>query len=31
VAEIPRNGKELYKIVRKGNEVNTLEEALILD
>jgi len=31
VAEIPRNGKELYKMVREGNEVNVVEEALILD
>ena len=31
VAEIPRNGKGLYKIVREGNEVNALEETLTLD
>jgi len=31
VAEIPRNGKELYKIVREENEVNVAKEALTLD
>jgi len=31
VAKIPRNEKGLYKIVRKGNEVNVAEKALILD
>jgi len=31
VAEIPRNGKGLYKMVREGNKINVAEEALTLD
>jgi len=31
VAEIPRNGKKLYKMVKEGNEVNVVEEVLTLD
>jgi len=31
VAEIPKNRKGLYKMIREGNEMNVAKEVLILD